>query len=410
MKTTNLDRIAEGETQEISDRGDTKIYLIRILLVSIAFASSCKEPYVPPKDLNTTTNYLVVDGILKLGADSTYISLSRTRSYFDSLPSVPELNAVVILVGQFGETIPLYQLGNGLYASANLFMNQNETYTLQISTTDGKQYQSDSIIAQYCPPIDSVSWKQDSTSAESKQGVTIYVTTHDPLNNTRFYRWEYAETWQYRSAYFSNLIYVDNSNSLRLRDSNEMVYDCWKFHPSTELQLASSSKLSSDIIFENPLVFIPVGDQRLGVEYSILVKQYALAEEAYNYWQNLKKNTELTGSIFDPQPSQGVGNLHCISDPSVPVLGYISASAVQEMRLFISYRALNDWNYSNLNGCAPPLSMPAYDPDSLHHYFHEEGYVPTIIFGFPPRVGASYNSCVDCTIQGGTNMKPLFWP
>jgi hypothetical protein len=409
MKITNLDQIADSETNEISDCGDARIYLSLILLFLVAFATSCKEPYLPPKDLNTTTNYLVVDGILKLGADSTYISLSRTRGFYDSLPSVPELNAVVNVVGQFGETMPLYQLGNGLYASANLFLNQNEAYTLQISTTDGKQYQSDSLIARYCPPIDSVSWKQDSTSAESKQGVTIYVTTHDPSNNTRYYRWEYAETWQYRSAYFSDLLYDDNSNSLIVRDSSEMVYDCWRFHPSTDLQLASSSKLSSDFIFENPLVFIPVGDQRLGVEYSVLVKQYALSEDAYNYWQNLKKNTELTGSIFDPQPSQSVGNLHCISDPSLPVLGYISASEVQEMRLFISSRAINTWNYSNLTGCAPQLStVPG--PDSLYVFFHQQGYVPTTINGFPPRVFMAYNSCVDCTLQGGTNMKPSFWP
>jgi hypothetical protein len=93
---------------------------------------------------------------------------------------------------------------------------------------------------------------------------------------------------------------------------------------STSITQATSVGLSQDLIFEQPLVFIPVGGQKGGVKYSILVQQFGITQDAYNYWENLKKNTELRGSIFDAQPSQLVGNIHCLQDPTEPVLGYVS--------------------------------------------------------------------------------------
>jgi hypothetical protein len=40
------------------------------------------------------------------------------------------------------------------------------------------------------PQLDSVSWKQENN------GVRIYASTHDPNNNTRYYKWDYEETWE----------------------------------------------------------------------------------------------------------------------------------------------------------------------------------------------------------------------
>src|SRR3712207_6958843 len=34
-----------------------------------------------------------------------------------------------------------------------------------------------------------------------RSGVTIFVNTHNPENNTRYYRWEFDETWENRSVY-----------------------------------------------------------------------------------------------------------------------------------------------------------------------------------------------------------------
>jgi hypothetical protein len=140
--------------------------------------------------------------------------------------------------------------------------------------------------------------------------------------------------------------------------------------------LATTDKLSQNIIYEYPIVFIPQGDEKLSVRYSVLVKQYAISKEAYDYWQSLKSSTELTGSIFDPQPGQITGNVHSLSNPNEPVLGFISASSAQETRIFIPSAAIDGWNYVSPVGCNI-INVPA-NRDSVEYYFWDRGYAPIV--------------------------------
>ncbi len=71
---------------------------------------------------------------------------------------------------------------------------------------------------------------------------------------------------------------------------------------------------------------IPTGSEKLSVAYSDLIRQYAISKEAFNFWTNLKKNTEQLGSLFDLQPFTELGNIQCINNPSVKCIGYISFS------------------------------------------------------------------------------------
>ena len=373
------------------------------VMVAALFIFGCKEPYIPPA-IKSTPNYLVVDGTLLSGADSSVITLSRTRSLSDSINSSPEWGAQISVLGASGEVYSMFEEGNGRYWIGNLNLNTGENYQLQILTTDGKKYLSDAVPLVSSPPIDSVSWKWNSTGPTNKLGVGVYVSTHDPLNQTKYYRWEYVETYEYQSKIESFYYYA--GGQLNARDSTNQIYQCWRTNPSTGLSLATSAALSQDIIFEKPLVFIPQADQKLGVRYSIFVKQYSLTKDAYNYWETLLKNTELTGSIFDPQPSQGLGNIHCLTNPAEPVLGYFSASTSQQQRIFINYNQIIGWGFVTVpaQGC----TQIATPPDSFAYYFGSLGYIPTSPKGISDFYG-TYAPCTDCTLQGGINVKPSFW-
>jgi hypothetical protein len=372
------------------------IYHIALVVLLVGTVEECREPYLPP-EIQNVKNYLVVDGTLHIGSDSTYITLSRTRSLQDSVPNIPELNAQVTVVSQNGLRFDLKSVGNGVYATDYLGLSPNERCQLWISTADGKQYLADSILVLNSPPIDSVSWKQDTFSVDNKKGVYIYVTTHDPNNSTWYYRWEYQETYEYHAKYDSYLFWKNNTYVPRL--PSEHTYACWKDHVSTELMLATSVGLQQDIIFENPLVFIPQGSQELSVLYSILVKQTALTREAYDYLQSLRKNTELTGSIFDPQPSQNTGNIRCLEDANEPVLGYVYASTVQKERLYISYRVIQHWGYF-IMGC----ELLTGDSTLAGRGLFPIEQVQRTIYHWAEQ------SCVDCTLDGGRTIKPGYWP
>ena len=86
--------------------------------------------------------------------------------------------------------------------------------------------------------------------------------------------------------------------------------------PATDILIGSTAKLAQDVVYEFPLVKIPPNSQPLEVEYSILVKQYALTQDGNNFLSLMQLNTESLGSIFDVQPSVTSGNIHSLTNPN----------------------------------------------------------------------------------------------
>ena len=165
-----------------------------------------------------------------------------------------------------------------------------------------------------------------------------------------------------------------------------------------------------------PLLALPAGSEELRIRFSILVKQYALTQEAYQYWEALKKNTEDIGTLFDPLPSQLTGNVHSLANPEEPVIGYIGASAVQEKRIFVGKEELpEDWR--PFHPACPIDSLLPVPPQTMQDIvrrFSGGNYMPVseiyAPMGPPSPIGYMGASiqCVDCRVYG-TNIKPAFW-
>ncbi|MFB9841899.1 DUF4249 domain-containing protein [Mucilaginibacter ginsenosidivorans] len=385
------------------------IYTLTILLVWWG----CKKPYQPVA-ITTDSNYLVVEGIINTGNDSTIIRLSRTVKVSSSQRSTPELNAMVIIESDAGATYGLPDAGNGYYKAGPLGLSSSNKYRLRITTATGKTYESDLIEARNSPPIDSVYYRI------LNNGVEIYADTHDPTNSTKYYRWEYESTYQYHSAFNSFLKLVTTPQDTVLgRTIPEHIYVCYRGNKSSTILINSSAKLSQDVITQNPIAFIASNAEELESRYSILVKQYALTPGAFSYFQQLKKNSEQLGSIFDAQPSELPGNIHCLTNPSEPVLGYITAGAPTQLRMYIRNRDLPAWlTDSPYSGCKLDTDLFARPQGStvvneVQEYIYTGVHIPIFVIqpqGAPKPDGytASVPGCVDCTLRG-TNIKPAFW-
>jgi Domain of unknown function (DUF4249) len=369
--------------------------------IFIILLVSCTTPFNPPA-IHGKNQFLTVDGIVRNGQDSTIIMLSRSANLGDSAGPQPELNAQVTIVGQQSDVFPLINLGNGRYAINQLNLNVNQNYQLQITASNGEHYASDFVPVRQTPPIDSLNFRGDSS------GVTIYVSTHDPLNNTRFYQWDFTQTWEHDSKYNSTIELLPGGIIVN-RPADQQISRCWSSTNSTSILVTSSQGLSQDVVSFFPINVIDNGSVELSVEYSILVRQYALTQEAYQYWQTLKQNTELTGGLFQPQPSSVGGNFHCLTNTSEPVFGYFSVSSVDSMRIFINASQIGFWYY------IPPTAECSYfvpPTDSLASYANYPTiYQPFIACNGPVCVYAlAFRYCVDCTYYGGSNVKPPYWP
>jgi len=370
-----------------------------ILLLLACFFIGCREQYDPPV-ASLPNSFLVVEGVLNADQAATVIHLTRSFKLNQNATIKTEDNAQLTVEGKDNTASFLSATGNGNYESGNLHLIPDNEYRLRIKTTDGKEYLSDYVKAKKTPPIDSIGWDR------SNLGVQIYVNTKDPSNGTRYYRWDYEETWEIRSAYLSNYIY--DNGIIRLRQfPAEDVSIGWKYNNSSSIILENSTRLQDDIIDKAPVKLIPPGEERLSWRYSILVREYALEEGAYNFFELIKKNTENIGSLFNPQPSEIRGNIHCISNPSEFVTGYITASTIKEKRIFISAAEVPQWGFT----LPCPSQNVANNPDSIKKYFGNNGELTPYYFHSPPGdyYSGSFTRCVDCTKRGGINIRPVFW-
>ena len=375
-----------------------KLRPIKSFLFVLMIVAGCKQSY-DPQIPAIKSNFLVVEGYIN-AQGATTITLSRTLPLTDTSKVKPELNAQVTIAGQDNSTFTVREIGNGVYVSDELRLNNNQKYRLHIKTGSGGEYLSEYVLVKPTPPIDSINWKL------LDDGVQIYVNTHNAQNNTRYYKWDYQETWEIHSAYTNSVKYVNGQVIGRSATESNSLYFCWRSQNSPNILLGSTAQLTEDVVSMAPIVFIPSNDEKTSVRYSILIKQYALDSKAYDFYKLMKSNTESLGSVFDPLPSNITGNITCVSNPAERVIGYIAAATVQQKRIFLSAWDVHSTYHS---GCYTIYVVNK--PDSLKAYFNGASLLPYQADppeGFANGYFSSVPTCIDCTLRG-ISVKPAFW-
>lgn len=360
---------------------------------------ACRQNYEPPV-ISSGTVYLVVEANLNpQGVTSILLTKSVPLGRGNAIK--PELNAKVTVEGKDNSIRTLSSIGNGRYNNANLGLTIGEDYRLHIKTTDGREYLSEYVKARKTPVIDSIGYEME------RKGLRVQAYAHDISKQTRYYRWDFDETWEIHSTFPSLYIYDVNLKRVRYRVfPDEDVAVCYKYGTSSTIILANSTKLQDDIIFKAPVQFIPNESEKLSVRYSILLRQYGLDKEAYNFYELMRKNTEDIGNIFSPQPSEVRGNIRNPNDGKEYVLGYVTASTVEEKRTFI----VVPWNFRQLCSSTRVPDIP----DSVRFYFGPGGTLIPYAYDPQPAIPPPYYTgseleCVDCTKRGGSTTKPPYW-
>jgi len=379
-------------------------YLPIILLLLGVYA--CKERFNPP-EADTNLNYLTVEGLINTsGVDSTIIGVSRTVKLTTKLARQPELKAILTIESN-DNTVKrnLAERGNGVYFSLPYAFDPAKQYRLRIKTATGKEYLSDFTEVKASPPIDEVGFDAQTTG---EPGIQIYANTRDVTNKSKYYKWDFVETYEFDSRVFAGYI-ADNGN-IRPRLPSEDIFTCWRTVKSNTIVLASTAKLTNDVLNKTPIERIPPNNERLSKKYSIMVNQQVLTKEAFGFWEIMRKNTEQVGSIFDAQPSQLQGNIHSVSNPEEIVIGYISAGTVQHKRFFIDPATIpRQFWYIRRETC-PYDTIKVQDYSTAFYIGFQIPALP-VYKGNGPPIGylTASTDCVDCTLRG-TNIRPAFWP
>jgi Domain of unknown function (DUF4249) len=377
-------------------RGITRFYAATCISVCTALLG-CLDPYNPPTT-NENVNFLVIDGSINSTDGTATVKLSRALRLNDTASFPPEVGATVTVEAESGDIIELQSSTPGVYAVESSF-DHNTQYRLRI-ITQSSEYLSEFIKLELNTNIDSLSMSAFDDRAE------IYVSSHDPSEGHKYYRYAFDETYEYRADLFSRFK-LRPDGTAELRVPSEFIYSCWTSIPSQSIVLANTENLSVNRVSQFPIQKIMKGDKRLWVQYSILAKQLAISKEAYQYWEAVKKVSESNGGLFDPIPYAVKGNITSTNSPDENVLGYFSGGDVTELRLTFRNSDLpNGFNNTTKTSCVEEY-VPIGDVSSLLEkdvYITRAQYMLTSIIGF----WYSIPECTDCKLQGGTDVKPDF--
>lgn len=379
-----------------------------VLLAWVGMAG-CKDPYLPEYEPGDTEPILIVEGFIDIHGPASAYTLGFARPVTDGgadRANIPVSGGDIAIESETG-AIYHSQAGDtvGAYVIMHPVLPLNTQYRLRIRVGQD-EYLSDFVQPKQSPEITAVDW------AVTPEGLQLYVSTEDPANDSRYYRWEFEETWRFSAKYISQVL-LENGE-FRDRNAEERISICFKSDHSRDLLIATTAGLAVDVIHRHPIQLIPPSSEKLQYRYSVLVKQRAISEEAFMYWGIIKKNSEDLGDIFSPLPSEISGNLRHVSDASKRVVGMVEATGLSEKRIFVDMHHLpGTWVTQNdfYDQCALFEGTVELAREFL---LSNPGYIP--VFGdarnpaspYPTHYSYAPRRCVDCTLRG-TLDPPVFW-
>lgn len=403
-----------------------KIFLFVFLTAIMATVNmSCTDPYA--LQTNTFEDALVIEGTMTNEFKIQEIKLTRTYRFEENGPKV-EHGADVYVTDNMGNHYN-FDEANGKYVSATAFQAApNTNYQLHITTNDGKTYISSNEQLTTVNPIQNVT--AFVAAKEGVRGVQINVSSFDPTSTSKYYRYEYDETYKIIAPQWINQEAIAHYFPAGSNPPGEMLFQtrtteaktCYSTEKSDHIILTNTSNLSEDRV-DFPVRFIARANHIIMNRYSILVKQYVQNLASYTFYETLKKMSASGSILSQNQPGFFSGNIKCVDNPNEKVIGFFDVSSYSEKRMF--------FNYSDIFPGEPLPKYPYDCPDITDE--NKTQYVYSFCFAYQNPMcygnemlawlqsrtkvyGGPYAEdhilypiqCGDCT-SFSSNIKPSFW-
>jgi len=373
-----------------------------ILLLFLLVCASCIVPYEP--EINDTQEVMVISGSITDKPGFHYVTVSVSAPYNEPEPK-PVSGCVVSVEDEGGDLRVYNEQIPGLYEVLleAEFLGVGKTYSLSVLTPSGEEYRSDYDTLLACPPVDSIYYEIQSQGTSDPDityhGLQFYNDLVGDTDVARSFRWRLQETWEYTAPYGAGAIF--DEDGFREFDGTP-IYRCYMTLRIRDLYTASTRALAENRINKNALNYVSNQSPRLFKQYSLLVEQQSLSNDAFAYWDQMKTSASEGGGLYETQPSSTIGNIYNIRRPEEKVLGCFYATQIQEKRITLKndfefevdrYRCVLDTVYS----------LDEFG-DIYPYYMISIGMMPP---GPPWLYGDQ--QCFDCRRYGGSTTKPDYW-
>ncbi|MGY6741981.1 MAG: DUF4249 domain-containing protein [Cecembia sp.] len=296
--------------------------------------TTCIEPYevVAPDG----ESLLSVEGHITDGPGPHVIKLTRTATYgsvFVDFTRPVALARVAVRENESGLTFILQETAQGVYETTEEFRARvGNSYSLLITTREGREYRSFPSRMNAVPVIDSVSFETIVIPTEDRlndrSGLQFVSHFRDPSDQQNFYFWlaknavATVETFpEFYKPRFS------------LPTDPYQPKDCCKYCDLKQVVTTGSLFIQNDELFNGLrttqlALFIEDDGLRFNHKFKFELHQMGIDAETYQFMRLINQQLALTGSVFDEPPANIRGNIISLDDPEETVLGYFFAAGV----------------------------------------------------------------------------------
>lgn len=378
--------------------------------------NGCVEPITI--DISNFEDSLVINAIITNEYKYQQVKLTRSLKFEGELPTF-EFNASVKIVDAANNTFLFQEKSPGTYISIEKFKAQpNTSYQLLITTNDGKSYSSQQTQLPNSTQIDNLYTIRE-TDDLGNEGVSIFVDSYDASGDSKYYRYEFEETYKIVAPkwVFKDMVINPITFQISFEQKTKEEKTCYNTILSNTIIQTETTDLSEDRVTKFNVRVIPRDNPIISHRYSILVKQFVQNFEAFTYYKTLNKLSGSESLFSQNQPGFFNGNVFSDDNKSEKVLGYFEITTVSSKRIYFNYLDLfpNEILPPYFEDCeefAPEIVPIPGEPSSVAEFILA-GTAKYYRLNTEPKLGEGpyllvSRACGDCTVLG-SNIKPDFW-
>ncbi|MEQ8415393.1 MAG: DUF4249 domain-containing protein [Imperialibacter sp.] len=289
-----------------------------------AFLPACVEQF--ELDIPKSTQNFVVEAILL--DDTRFQKVVLSKINLDG-KSEPFDDARVVLQSDNDDIEIVFESrGEGLYTpQAFLQVARGDKYRLVIDAYEDTRIVSDWEEVPDAVALEGGYWESHTFEFVNDNGVTIKrnginfkVNTGTFKSPDTFLRYDFETT---------------HINEAPFRGPLCDCLNCYVYSDSGDYLNVTSAQRSKGKALQGHLIaFLPL-DKKFSYRLTMLVRQIAITQTAFLFYESVDQQRSLNGSIFDPPPSIISGNLQLIGDEETNVYGLFEIGRLSEIPITV---------------------------------------------------------------------------
>lgn len=306
----------------------------------VTILTGCEQIYSP--EIESRESVMVADARIVVGDTANFIRLYESRGFNEKGYNYPNIaGAAVSILDNKGNEFELNESSDGIFP-VHFTLNNVLEYKIRISF-QGNTFESTYEPVPQVPELDTVYGipeikyiKQDGNNDVSDirevPGLMLYA---DITNDSElpFYKFTARKVLQYIypvEVIMMGEILIEPMFAWLSSFPNEM------FNIAAPPEFSTTNKIIKQPLFFMAQKVTPIPESSF-YGWILILYQQGLSESGYNYYNDLNKQLDSEGKLFDPIYVQARSNLKCINDSKQLILGNFEISSKKEYRYFINF-------------------------------------------------------------------------